>query len=201
MLHAVQECGATLPPWRDTAALLSKWRPRRSIDMDWSAAARKGTVPEGLEQPIMPPHPRQSNDVVLLGHKPSPKPSPSPTHGARAASEVAPRRPAQRRPRPPLQPPPQRTCCMARRARGGRRSCRRRCRRSPLTSRAPPSLRMSPSTAASTGRSAALPSVAPVAAASNLLSLTRSRLLTARTAAHRLQPPPPPAPVRSRAAV
>ena len=25
----------TLPPWRDTAAQLSKWQPRRSIDEDW----------------------------------------------------------------------------------------------------------------------------------------------------------------------
>ncbi len=26
--------GATLPPWRSSDAMLSKWRPRRSVDLD-----------------------------------------------------------------------------------------------------------------------------------------------------------------------
>ena len=35
MISVLQEMDVTLPPWRDAAAMLSKWQPRRSINMDF----------------------------------------------------------------------------------------------------------------------------------------------------------------------
>ena len=62
-ITAAQETDATLPPWRDVAAMLSKWQPRRSIDMDWDAvpSAAKAVNPAkaAASQGAAPKHVRR----------------------------------------------------------------------------------------------------------------------------------------------
>ncbi|EFN52138.1 expressed protein [Chlorella variabilis] len=50
MAHAFQETGTPLPPWRQHAAMLSKWLPRRSEEVDLTAALNNGAglQPTGL---------------------------------------------------------------------------------------------------------------------------------------------------------
>lgn len=45
MARAFQKTGTPLPPWRQSAAMLSKWQPRRSedVDMKWSRTSPKQT--------------------------------------------------------------------------------------------------------------------------------------------------------------
>lgn len=75
-----QESGSTLPPWRNTAALLSKWLPRRSVDKEWPAS---NDVPLTSAAPEQPPA-----VLPLAPYKPPPKPSPSSAHHSRSVSDV-----------------------------------------------------------------------------------------------------------------
>lgn len=43
MALAFQETGTPLPPWRQQAAMLSKWQPRRSEEVDLTAAMNNGS--------------------------------------------------------------------------------------------------------------------------------------------------------------
>lgn len=51
MARAFSESGTPLPPWRQYAAMLSKWQPRRSEEVDVTAAMNNGA---GLLLPPMP---------------------------------------------------------------------------------------------------------------------------------------------------
>ena len=51
MARAFSESGTPLPPWRQFAAMLSKWQPRRSEEVDVTAALNNGA---GLLLPPMP---------------------------------------------------------------------------------------------------------------------------------------------------
>lgn len=51
MARAFSESGTPLPPWRQYAAMLSKWQPRRSEEVDVTAALNNGA---GLLLPPMP---------------------------------------------------------------------------------------------------------------------------------------------------
>lgn len=76
---AFKESGSTLPPWRNTSALLSKWLPRRSVDQDWPATS-EGAAPPSAEQHIPA--------LFLVPAKPPAKPPASSGHYSRAASDV-----------------------------------------------------------------------------------------------------------------
>ena len=40
-----QQAGATLPPWRHTASMLSKWQPRKSEDLSFEAQRLESRAP------------------------------------------------------------------------------------------------------------------------------------------------------------
>lgn len=92
---AGQETDATLPPWRDAAAMLSKWQPRRSIDMDWdsvpSPAKAAGPTEAVTSQDAAPKHVRRHS-----GGRASPRgaaavgaTAPAAGLGTRSASQVS----------------------------------------------------------------------------------------------------------------
>ena len=51
--RAFQQAGATLPPWRHTASMLSKWRPRKSEDLSVDGQTLDSRAPS-LPQQLSP---------------------------------------------------------------------------------------------------------------------------------------------------
>lgn len=56
--HAFQQAGATLPPWRQAASMLSKWQPRKSEDLSLDAEVIDSRAPS-LPTDLAPAHLRQ----------------------------------------------------------------------------------------------------------------------------------------------
>ena len=54
--RAFQQAGATLPPWRHTASMLSKWQPRKSEDLSFEGQTLDSRAPS---------LPQQSSPAVL----------------------------------------------------------------------------------------------------------------------------------------
>ncbi|KAF8072496.1 hypothetical protein HT031_000155 [Scenedesmus sp. PABB004] len=82
MVLAFRAAGAVLPPWRQTASMLSKWQPRRSVDLPLPAPGPPGGP--GAAPPAAPAaHPRvprvaapaQSPHGLLRGGAPAAAPA------------------------------------------------------------------------------------------------------------------------------
>ncbi len=57
--RAFQQAGATLPPWRHTASMLSKWQPRKSEDVSFDGQtldSRTPSLPQDLPPPVIRHH-------------------------------------------------------------------------------------------------------------------------------------------------
>jgi len=57
--RAFQQAGATLPPWRHTASMLSKWQPRKSEDVSFEGQtldSRTPSLPQDLPPPVIRHH-------------------------------------------------------------------------------------------------------------------------------------------------
>lgn len=57
--RAFQQAGATLPPWRQVASMLSKWQPRKSEDLSFDGQtldSRTPSLPQELPPPVVRHH-------------------------------------------------------------------------------------------------------------------------------------------------
>lgn len=64
---AFQQSGATLPPWRHTASMLSKWQPRKSEDVSFDAQTMDNRAPS-LPQDLPRAGLRSYMGAAKLGH-------------------------------------------------------------------------------------------------------------------------------------